>query len=256
MPVRDVTRPSTALRVAAVVHLFYPDLWDELARYLRNLPASARLIVTMPRHDFQMQQRIEIDWPGATFFILPNRGRDIGPFLKIVEQGALAGSDVVCKLHGKRSAEAGPRAILGEIWRQACLQSLLGSPALVAKALRRFEVDPTLGMLGPRSLRMPNPDVTVETAWGDNRSATFDLVQRLGVSPSEFTLDFFAGTMFWVRRKVLDRLASLNITQDSFPEECGEIDGALHHALERVLGFLPTLAGLSIGDMDPGDVDL
>jgi lipopolysaccharide biosynthesis protein len=71
---------------------------------------------------------------------------------------------------------------------------------------------------------------------------TKKLAAKLGCSSEEFVLDFFAGTMFWIRRDLLDLLKPLDLSLDSFPDEKGQTDGALQHALERLFGALPVLA--------------
>ena len=71
-------------------------------------------------------------------------------------------------------------------------------------------------------------------------------------------LDFFAGTMFWVRRGALEPLRRLDLPLAAFPEEAGQQDGTLQHALERVLGMICTKIGVaSDGDMttDPREAD-
>jgi lipopolysaccharide biosynthesis protein len=98
-------------------------------------------------------------------------------------------------------------------------------------------------MIGSPRFRLPGSLLAEDAAWGKNRAATLALAERLGIGPSGFRLDYFAGTMFWARRETLEPLKRLNLAPTDFPEERGQRDGELHHALERLFGALPALSG-------------
>jgi hypothetical protein len=49
--------------------------------------------------------------------------------------------------------------------------------------------------------------------------------------------------MFWARSKALQRLLDLDLRFDDFPEEQGQIDGTLAHAVERSFAFLAEANG-------------
>jgi lipopolysaccharide biosynthesis protein len=61
--------------------------------------------------------------------------------------------------------------------------------------------------------------------------------------------DFFAGTMFWVRPKALAPLRQLALSRDFEPDQ-GRTDGALEHAVERVLSIAVKAAGYQIEDIN------
>ena len=75
--------------------------------------------------------------------------------------------------------------------------------------------------------------------WGANRERTLALAEQLGIEAPDFRLDFYAGTMFWVRGDVLEPLRKLNVTLADFPAEPGKRDGEL----QRVFGTLPGPVG-------------
>ena len=68
-----------------------------------------------------------------------------------------------------------------------------------------------------------------------------------GDSPHRFKLDFFGGTMFWVRPEALRPLRDLRLASE-MPCESGLIDGDLPHALERVLPTSVLAAGYKLAD--------
>ena len=85
-------------------------------------------------------------------------------------------------------------------------------------------------------------------AWGRNRDGTLALARRLGIEAAAYKLDFYAGTMFWVRRAALEPLRALGLTSADFPEEERQRDGTLQHACERLFGALPELVGMHLMD--------
>ena len=66
--------------------------------------------------------------------------------------------------------------------------------------------------------------------------------ERMGVPAERFRLDFFGGTMFWVRPEALKPLAALRLSE-AFPEEKGLLDGGLEHAVERLFATSTVVAG-------------
>jgi lipopolysaccharide biosynthesis protein len=241
-------RSGTPPRFVVALHLYYPALWSEFAARLGAIATPFRLIVTTPLTDSAFHAAIRARFPDATIVVTPNRGRDIGPFLQLLHDGHFDRDDLICKLHGKQTAPAGHRALLGHVWRRADLLDLAGSEATVARILAMFTGDATIGMVGSPRFRLAAPTAERSDGWGRNRAATLALAGRLGIAPAAFQLNYFAGSMFWVRRTVLDPVRQLGLTIADFPEENGARDGELQHAFERLFGALPALSGLRLAE--------
>ena len=71
----------------------------------------------------------------------------------------------------------------------------------------------------------------------------------MGLAPENFRLDFFGGTMFWVRPEALRPLRDLRLAC-AFPEEQGLLDGGLEHVTERLFGAAVVAAGYRLADSD------
>lgn len=250
-PVRRSERLSVAEpKIAVALHLHYPDLWPEFETLLEAIDRPLHLILTLTRPDAVLAQRVQAKFRDAEIVVYDNRGRDVGPFLQLLHEGKLDGFDLICKLHGKKSGLSGPRMMLGEIWRQASAFDLIGSRDVVDRVVAAFEHSQDTGMIGSRRFRLPNEWKVREAAWGRNREMILALLEKLGMDPDS-SLDFFAGTMFWVRRSALEPLKRLDLTLASFPGETGQLDGTLQHALERVLAMICTnIAGIGWDDED------
>ncbi|KGR46467.1 polysaccharide biosynthesis protein [Xanthomonas vasicola] len=252
---RPVPSAQLQVKVGVMVHVFYPDLIEEFAQSLQQMPVGYDLLVSVmdnaaeaqARDRFSKLPRIE----KLDIRIVPNRGRDIAPLLVTFREQILA-LDVVGHLHTKKSLYTGSEQ--GQ-WRRYLVSSLMGSAERIAWQLGMFQAEPRLGMLYPESYeRVP---LWAHT-WLSNFEVCRTLAQRLGfdINASEY-IDFPAGSMFWAKVDALRPLYALNLELKDFPEEHGQIDGTLHHAMERMfvavvrhqhyrIGILPQDGTLSL----------
>lgn len=243
------------LRVGVTVHMFYPDLVGEFASQLAAMPMSYTLLVSVMDEDAKnLVIRKFGELPNLASLhvrVVPNRGRDLAPFLVTFRDEILA-LDVVCHIHTKKSLYTGSEQ---GAWRRYLVSSLLGSPQRVAWILGTFAANPRLGIVYPEShAAVPWWAHT----WLSNKDVARDLARRLGLAiESDAYIDFTAGSMFWARVDALRSLYELDLTAADFPEETRQTDGTLHHALERLLvqavrhadrlaGILPTDGHLAL----------
>ncbi len=252
-PASQVADRSPSAPVAVVAHIYYEDTWPDIAGALGSLTIPFDLIVTTVESRERLIERIRRSYPRAEIEVMENRGRDIGPFLTLLEQGRLDRYRYVCKVHGKKSIDGRRSAYLGEMWRRRLLFDLLGAPGAATAVLDTFDREPSIGMIGPRAFRLPKQGYSDDISWSANRSMTLKIAERMGVPADRFQLDFFGGTMFWVRPEALKPLRDLRLVAD-LPPESGLIDGDLPHALERVLPTSVLVAGYKLADSDGDSV--
>ncbi len=244
---------STAERIAIVLHLHYVELWPEFAGYLAHIPPSVALIVTLTADDPDLIADIVRRFPQADVHVMANFGRDLGPFLALLDQGAFEPFDYVCKLHGKKSVRKGRATLLGDLWRRRSVVELLGCGKQMDAILARFQAMPTLGLMGVEAFRIPNARFSAHDAWGGNHAVTLELARRIHGEPvaaASFPLDFFAGTMFWFRPQALKPLRGLGLGQpEAYAAEAGHTDGALEHGLERIIPYAVRRAGFTVASV-------
>jgi lipopolysaccharide biosynthesis protein len=228
--------PATRPMIAIMLHLHYLDLWPEFQALLEAIDRPFHLILTLTRADAAFADRVKTRFQDAEIVVYDNRGRDIGPFIQLLREGRLDRFHLICKLHGKKSALSGPRMVLGDVWRRASSLDLIGSAEVVDRVIAEFEGSPEVDMIGSRRFLLPNKWKAEKASWGENKAAILSLLAMMGIETNT-PLKFIAGTMFWVRRSALEPLKRLDLTLSSFPSEDGQQDGALQHALERVLGM-------------------
>jgi lipopolysaccharide biosynthesis protein len=248
-PKRTHAKATGPNRLAIVVHLYYEDTWDDIDGVLNRLSIAFDLIVTTVPGRETLVERIRHDFPHAEIETMENRGRDVRPFLALLERGRLDRYRYVCKVHGKKSTDGGRKSYMGSLWRRRLLFDCLAAPGLAQAIVDLFERDPTVGMVGPGAFRLPSETYSEEVSWSINKDRVLALAERMGVPRDRFRLDFFGGTMFWVRPEALAPLRSLALSRD-FAEETGLLDGGLEHATERLFGAVVVAAGYRLVSSD------
>jgi lipopolysaccharide biosynthesis protein len=79
--------------------------------------------------------------------------------------------------------------------------------------------------------------------WGENIASAKELAKSLGISSLTKAFNFPVGTMFWMRSEALESLVELNLQWSDYPDEPLPDDGTMLHALERLIGAIPTKNG-------------
>lgn len=224
---------------AVVIHIYYPDLWEEFLDRLRKVDIGFDLYVTLTHRGEETRDvadRIRADWPGAQVIILPNRGRDIFPFMHLVNAGWLDGYKAVCKFHTKKS----PHRQDGAHWRRHLIDGILPETG-TADLLARFLADDTAGFWVADGQHYDDTQW-----WGSNFSKVADLLHRIEIAPDRKRLSFPAGSIYWLKPQIIAMLRGMQLTVSSFEVEQGQTDGTTAHAMERALGMICDAAGLSI----------
>jgi lipopolysaccharide biosynthesis protein len=225
-------------RIAVVLHLYYPDVWDEIRRAIGHIRHPFDLFVSLVKGSSE-QLRISVKqaFPKAYIFDFENRGRDLGPFLAFVQSGALFQYDLVCKLHTKRS----PHRRDGDEWRNRLVDGVLGSPQLVDRIISSFSVDNDLGIV------VADGNIySGEEHWTLNDKLLAELLPRVGISPEVKGRSFPGGSIFWIRPFLLRTLAAAEIKLHDFEREPIAPNGGLPHALERMFGLICEDAGMRV----------
>jgi lipopolysaccharide biosynthesis protein len=182
--------------------------------------------------------RLAQDYAGKVIDIrtVPNRGRDIGPFLTAFGAALATGYDLVGHIHTKKTADIDDAPMIRN-WYRFLLENLLGGRhPMLDICLGHLAADPSLGIVFP-----DDPNVQ---GWERNRPEAEGLARRLGLAdlPEQFL--FPVGTMFWARVEALRPLWALHLDWHDYPAEPLPYDGTLLHAIERLLPFVAAHQGL------------
>ena len=237
------------LSFAISIHLYYTEMWPEIREILSSIDESPRLFITMCENadSRKTADKIRKFSDGANILYVENRGRDILPFLTQLNSGLFDPFDLICKIHTKASTGLKGGELLGEVWRRRMLLDLLGGQSQLESALRIFGSDETVGMAGPPALRTSNARMG-DPATPRCLELRDELAQRaFGRKPPP--IDYYAGTMFWVRREMLDPIRKLQLTTDDFESEAQLGLEGMPHALERFFADCVRMSGGKIVDM-------
>ena len=230
---------SARLRSALQIHAYHVG---ELHRILGHLAANQtrpQLFVSVTNEeDKKLAAQLLAGYAGTSKLrVVPNIGRDIGPFLTEFGRELVEGFDVVGHVHTKKSS-----ALLiqndVEAWKRMLFENVLGGKAggaMADRILQAFQADPTLGLVYPSD---PN-----YIGWTRNWQHAQGLAPRLGLTKLPQAFDFPVGTMFWIRAEALRPFVDLGLQWSDYPREPVGTDGTLLHALERLFGLVPLRHG-------------
>ncbi len=119
---------------------------------------------------------------------------------------------------------------------------LCGGPSVAARVLAAFE-NPATGMVGWRFCYR-----TGRSYWMKNEARVREIASRMGAD-GVARLGFFEGSMFWFRPAALAALRELHLTCEDFEPEARQLDGTLHHAIERCFTIAAWARGYVVRDL-------
>lgn len=216
-------------RTAIVAHVFYPELLPEVLAGAACVPGGADLLISTDTA--AKAAAIEAGCRGyaqgrVTVRVMTNRGRDIAPAF-VGYRDELRRYDACLHVHTKKSPHAADK-LAG--WRKHLYASLMGSEALVT-AIFSLMQQAHAGLVYPQYL----PALRESINWGADYGPAQQLLHGMGIALDYRTqlLEFPAGSMFWFRPDALEPLLSMDLSFEDFPQEAGQIDGTLAHAIER-----------------------
>ena len=227
--------PAATADLAVVAHVFYHDLWDEIADQLAGSGIAFDLFVTVTDKGEETDElipRIAARFPRARILRYPNRGRDVLPFVHLINAGVLDGYRAVCKVHTKRS----PHREDGDHWRRHLIAGILPK-GCTATTLARFLAMPEAAVWVADGQHYRSPEW-----WGSNRATVARLLARVEIQV-QGELAFPAGSMYWLKPAVITTIRALMLVPEEFEVEAAQLDGTLAHAFERSLGFLVAAGG-------------
>ena len=231
---------------AIIFHCHYEDLIPQIFDQYISPIRDADLFVTV-RNDVSkaVVEDLRRRFPRVFFVCEENRGRDIRPFLIALRRIRAFGYSIACKVHTKKTPQMTGG---GEQWRASLFGPLLGSVDSVAKAKEIFSREPAAGVLAPRGSVMNLQDRLVHvrnTFWLNRLLYRIQRTDLVG----KYAFSFPAGSMYWFRVAALSGLDDLILQHDEFERELGQADGALHHAVERLIGLYAETRGYKMTEV-------
>lgn len=231
---------------ALLVHLYYEDLTAECFDYIEPLAGIMDIYISTGNDvtyaiikETAAHRKVKI----KEIRKIENRGRDVASLLcyckDIWDRYGYFGF-----IHDKKSA--GARDVLqGDKFRYCMWENLVGSKEYVCNILEEFQKEDKLGLAVPPIPKNDSYRYSFWSAWGDNFENVKQLAQRLQLRvPIDERKPLLAlSTCFWCRTKALEKLYRCRFAVSEFDLEPFPEDGALSHAVERILPFVAQDAG-------------
>ena len=234
------------MKILVVAHVFYPQLWPELADCIRNVTEQKDVVITSVDEASVVKARK--DFPDARFVLCENRGYDVWPFIKVLRSTDLSSYDVIVKLHTKRDIVDGRShhfnhaTFNGSAWRDYLLAFVKSPEAWWrTRALLRKR---GVGMVADRHVVLRRRDVRIERT----RQSFDAAAEFLGLDPKSVRRSgqYVAGTMFAAKPAALRPLLEKPIAAEMFEPPAGHQTETFAHVMERTLGLSVSAAGLKI----------
>ena len=229
-------------KVGVFLHIFYPELGETIATYLKNIPCNIDIFISTKKEATKNLESVFLRVNNAQKVEVrhfSNIGRDVAPFI-VGFRDQILDYDVILKLHSKKSPHS--NALSG--WFLHCLDNLIGSESITATNLKALQ-DPQTGIIYPIENYALSLGIKHDSCWGHEdgnyiKANPFLTRFNLGHITRESQFRFPTGTMFWCKSELLKPLLDWNLSWEDFDEEGGQIDGTVAHSIERLIGLSTT----------------
>lgn len=235
--------PSKPLRTAAIMHVFYEDMTDELMDRLVMLPDAFDLYITTTSQEKAdairgvLDRRDDEKVGHSEVRVLPsNRGRDLSAFFiacrDVLEVGRY---DLVVKIHSKKTVQDSYNH--GRYFKHQQLDNVLNSPGYAANAVALFQKEKGLGLVFPPMIHIGYP--TMGRGWYANKEPAEKLCDELGIKVPFDDISPLApyGCFWYARPEALKILTDREWKYEEYAAPNKHIDGSLAHVQERIVAY-------------------
>lgn len=236
------TSSISEVKVLFIVHIYFPEFVERFIRGAAKLQQpNWKFVVTSSNP--QILEKVDTlrereGLQEISTMQVANRGRNISPFIQALKQH-MQGCEVVIHVHSKRSEHSKGKDV--ESWVNSQWNLLFDNPDLVGRVIALFIAHPRVSIAYPAVLGLLSPWTYT---WSSNARRARKLLLPLGIAvKSSERIAFPAGAMFAARVRDLHYLEKLRLQPEDFPKEAGQVDGELHHVVERLFGFVPEKTG-------------
>ncbi len=229
---RDVIARNSNVRILVVLHLYYPDAWPVVRMYLENLATYRfELVVTIAEGARlgEVVSNVREFAPSARIIESANAGRDIWPFVSVVNGTDLDDYDIILKLHTKGARRPSMFAY-GQVFKRSDWFFNLFDGVLGGKAVHRLVDELSSGrakLCAAENLIVADPP--------HKQRLVRAFCETRGIRcPDDYR--FVAGSCFAARTEVFKSLKAMRFRVEDFESPREGVFSAAH-AIERVMCF-------------------
>ena len=218
--------------LCVLMHLYYPDLWPELKKYIDNIDVEFDLHINMVDSTWCIDTILEIrrTYPESNIKVSVNEGRDIGGYISLLHEVNLDNYVGVVVMHSKKSQHISKNHMI--TWRTNLLNAILGSKEIVRNNISALLSDQKIGIIGASEHK--------ETSLGENSELYDQLLDRFRISEENRDCEYVSGTMMMMRPEIMkvvfDKVKDMSFINADNKGLDFLVDGQLEHAIERVFG--------------------
>ena len=233
--------------IAIHIHVFYEDLLDKIISRINLIPIKYDLFISTiskEKLSFIKNKLINSNHNNYEIRIFENRGRDVYSFIYQMKRH-YKHYKYICHLHTKKSLH---KFLLGLNWSEYIYKNLIGSKLVISNILYDFENNEKLGIIFPEAYY----EIIKEVKYFDNTNFALNKPNKKYMNiilKSIFhkykvgeKLIFPVGNMFWARIKAIYQIFNLRL---EFPDELGQTNETIMHAIERIWLYIVKLNGYS-----------
>lgn len=230
-----------ALRISVFTHIFYDTGLALLRDSLLNLAVYNAEYFFSISTDCTQKENIIAEtkklFPAAYILETTNIGKDIGGKLALLDLYIRLNteSDYMVFLHDKLS----PQALNGEEWREQLLK--IATKENIPSIIKLFESDNSIGAIGNKDCIFSEYRAETDDFLSPNNTLLKQYITRFNIHTKNYA--FVAGTMFWVRSKIItsffSKYSALEIRKNMERGNVTDTQIGTHtHTMERFLGFI------------------
>lgn len=234
---------APAIDYSVHIHAHYIDNLGGDLLYYRALREARRIVVTTDTADKADRIALIAKQAGVKVepLVVPNKGRDILPFMQLFTNGHAQEDEIWCHVHQKKSVGV---SASGETWRRFLMAILLGDDTRLSSALEHIAA-PETGLVTAFDPYAIN--------WSGSRRLLPQIAPKLPGPIPEHVLLFPVGNMFWTRGRVVAKMNGIFGADHPWPNEPIANDGTVFHLIERLWPAASVMAGLDAVFLDKPD---
>lgn len=223
--------------IAAIIHVFYPELMREVAACINNFEEHPDLFISTDSEEKSEQiKQFCLQYPSWKFEIrvVENRGRDIAPMI-VAFREVFYQYEYCLHLHTKKTLHKSAVAK----WREYLYYNLCGTKEIVTSNLALLQND-KIGFIFPQNINVFRHNLS----WGNRFENVKTLLSRSNIIISSDTLlEFPTSSMFIAKTASLKKLLEQDLQLSDFDIENHQITATLAHDIETSLLYFVEASG-------------
>lgn len=229
-------------RIGLHVHAYHLHVFPEIIEKIKKNRVRPDLLISVKSQDARKKiEKLVEDYQGGKvdIRIVPDPGRDVGPFLTEFREELLHEYDVIGHLHTKTSEYINNRSA-AKTWVKFLLENVIGNEkfCMADIIISKIIEDEKVGIVFP-----DDPHVI---GWDKNKKYVENYCSNFSMEHFPDNIHFPVGAMFWARPKALKPMFDLKLDWADYPVEPLPYDGSLLHGLERLYGISAMQSGFNI----------